>query len=55
MSKQIIELTGTDYYVGTEYEIKLMAKKINKLINQVNELTEAVNILKERLEDDQKD
>lgn len=50
MSKQIKELTGIEHYLGTEYEVKLIAEKINKLVYQVNELTETVNILKQKLE-----
>ena len=54
MSKQVKELTGANYYVGTEHEIKLMAKKINELVNQVNELTEAVNaLIKQRVEEEE--
>lgn len=51
MINNIDKLYGIDHYVGTEYEIKLMAKKINKLVNQVNELTETVNLLKQKLEE----
>lgn len=51
MSKQIKELTGVEHYLGTEYEVKLITEKINKLVYQVNELTEAVDVLKERLDD----
>lgn len=50
MINNIDKLYDTDYYVGTEYEIKLMAKKLNELIDQVNELTETVNTLKQMKE-----
>ncbi len=50
MLNNIDKLYGIEHYVGTEYEIKFMAKKINQLIKQVNELTETVNILKQKLE-----
>ena len=50
MINNIDKLYGIDHYVGTEYEIKFMAKKINELIKQVNELTETVNVLKQELE-----
>ena len=49
MSKQIKELTGITHYVGTGYEIIFMAEKINELVHQVNELTEAVNLLKMKI------
>ena len=54
MSKQIKELTDIEHYVGTGYEVKLMAEKTNEIINQVNELTKAVNLLKQRLEGEDK-